>query len=122
MSLKKLKFNNFFKTMLGTCFAFATVMALHAESDPSGLWKWTVPGRNGGPARVLNLRLKVDGATLTGALITPNRTNDSFSEVEISDGKITGDALSFGVPRPGYNGGNPAVIKYDIRDLLQNSQ
>jgi len=112
MSAKSRKFTTFIKTILGVCMALLSVLSLHAESDPNGLWKWTTPGRNGGPARIFNLRLKADGGTLTGALITPNRTNDTFSEVQITDGKINGDTLSFAVERPGYNGGNPSVTKY----------
>jgi rhodanese-related sulfurtransferase len=112
MPAKNQKFSKFVKTTLGGCVALFTVLTLHAESDPGGLWKWTTPGRNGGAPRVFNLRLKADGETLTGALITPNRTNDTFNEVQITDGKISGDTLSFDVPRPGFNGGTPVVVKY----------
>jgi rhodanese-related sulfurtransferase len=112
MSAKSQKFTSFIKTTLGGCLALFTVLTLHAESDPNGLWKWTTLGRNGGAPRVFNLRLKADGETLTGALITPNRTNDTFNEIQITDGKISGDSLSFDVARPGFNGGNPVVTKY----------
>jgi phage shock protein E len=91
--------------------ALSLAFATHA-GEVDGLWKWTTPGRNGGPERIYNLRLAAEGGTLTGKVITSNRTNDTFTEVEIRDGKIEGSDLSFNVPRAIRSGGNPPVSKY----------
>lgn len=101
--------------LLGIAASFAVNVrpAIGSQNlDPSGLWKWSIPGRNGGPERIFNLKLKADGENLTGVLITPNRTNDTFAEIEIKEGKISGDQLSFNVERAARNGGTLFVTKY----------
>lgn len=68
--------------------------------DRSGLWNWTTPGQNGGLDRIYNLRLKIDGSQISATVLSPNRTNDTFTETIIRDAKIEGDTISFTVPRP----------------------
>lgn len=75
-----------------------TISFAHAE-DHSGLWNWTTPGQNGGLDRIHNLRLKVEGSEVSGVILSPNRTNDTFTESVIRDAKIVGDTLSFTVAR-----------------------
>ncbi len=104
-------FSRWFKTGLAVGLASLAIFTARAESDPSGLWKWTTPTRNGIPGRLVNLRLKAEGDALTGSLITPNRTNDTFAEIEISDGKVSGGEISFNVVRTGNNG-NKITTKY----------
>jgi len=96
---------------LGALLVHATTISAQAD-EATGLWKWTISGRNGGAERIYNLRLKSDGGTLSGTVLTPNRTNDTFSEIEIKDGVLNGSEISFSVSRAGRNGGNPAVTKY----------
>jgi hypothetical protein len=84
------------KKLISLCalFALTTVMALAA--DVTGTWKGEAnPNGRGGPP---NFTFKQDGSTLTGK--TAMRGND----IEISNGKIDGDKISFEVTFEGQNG------------------
>jgi hypothetical protein len=71
-------------------FALTSVAALAA--DFNGKWTAEVPGRDG--ATMTNtFTLKVDGAKLTGSMST------QMGDVEITNGKVDGDNLSFDVVR-----------------------
>jgi hypothetical protein len=74
-------------------------VAVHAEDkkDPTGTWKWSQPGRDGGAARETTLKLKMDGDKLTGKISGRN------ADVDIEDAKIKGDEVSFKVVRE-FNG------------------
>jgi hypothetical protein len=64
--------------------AFAALAA-----DVSGKWVAQVPGR-GGQTRESTFNLKADGENLTGTVSGPRG-----KEMEIAEGKITGDEISF---------------------------
>ena len=72
--------------------------AADKKNDPTGTWTWTVPGRNGGPDRKSTLKLKLDGEKVTGTLSAPGRQGQT-SEVNIEEGKLKGDEISFNVTR-----------------------
>ncbi|MGA3267657.1 MAG: hypothetical protein ABSE16_12620 [Verrucomicrobiota bacterium] len=72
--------------------------AQDTKVDPTGTYIWTTPGRNGGPDRTNTLTLKLDGDKLTGNLTMPGRGGQATTTA-ISDGKITGAAVSFNVVR-----------------------
>jgi hypothetical protein len=73
--------------------ALAAVLALTAfAADPTGKWTAQFPGRDG-QTMTSNLTLKADGATLTGTI--SGRQGDN----PISEGKISGDDISFVVVR-----------------------
>ena len=57
-------------------------------ADVNGKWVAQMPGR-GGETREVTLNFKADGSSLTGS-ITGQR-----GEVQISDGKVDGDNISF---------------------------
>jgi len=99
------------QSLAGFPLLVSTFTALAVSPDPSGLWKWSVPGRNGGPERVYNLKLKQEGDHLTGTLILPARDNSPGTEVEIKDAKLSGDNIFFSVSRQGPSG-NTFVSKY----------
>ena len=88
----------------------AVAQAQDKKADPSGTWTWTSPGRNGGPDRKSTLKLKLDGEKVTGTLSAPGRGGQS-SDVEISEGKIKGDEISFSVTREVQ--GNKFTAKYN---------
>ena len=97
---------------LAACAAFALGVMAQAQdkkADPTGTWSWTMPGRNGGPDRTNTLTLKLDGDKLTGNLSAPGRGGQA-SETAITDGKVSGDAVSFTVTRE-FNG-NTMISKY----------
>jgi hypothetical protein len=77
------------------------VVALAA--DPTGKWSYEMQGRNG--PQTVTLTLKASGDTLTGSL-----AGGRGGEVNISDGKVNGDDISFNVVRE-FNG-NQITTKY----------
>src|SRR5688572_11677233 len=88
----------------------AVAQAQDKKADPSGTWTWTSPGRNGGPDRKSTLKLKLDGEKVTGTLSAPGRGGQN-SDVEISEGKLKGDEISFSVTREVQ--GNKFTAKYN---------
>jgi|SRR5580658_4552047 hypothetical protein len=57
-------------------------------ADITGKWTAQMPGR-GGQTREATFNFKVDGNTLTGTVSGPQ------GDMDISDGKIDGDSISF---------------------------
>jgi hypothetical protein len=88
------------------CLALLITMTAAVQAaDVNGTWTWTTPGRNGGPERKSVLKLKTEGDKLTGTI------NGRQEDIKISDGKVTGDEVSFKVSRTGQNG-NTFTQKY----------
>ena len=74
-------------------------------ADVSGKWVAEQPGRNGGPPRQVTFALKADGAKLTGTMTGGmGRGGAAPAPVEITDGKVDGDKVSFTVKRETPNG------------------
>ena len=71
------------------CFIFA-LMTIAWAADVTGKWVAQVPGR-GGETRETTFNFKVEGEKLTGTM------SGFQGDVPISDGKISGDAISFKV-------------------------
>jgi hypothetical protein len=74
----------FFAATLLTAFSLVAMAA-----DASGKWNASVPGR-GGQARDVTITLKADGDKLTGSM-----TGFQGMDIPISDGKVSGDMVSF---------------------------
>ena len=74
------------------------------KSAVDGVWVWEAQGQNN-QTRTLKLTLKQEGEKLTGYLPGPNDT-----KVEIADGKVEGNKISFTVTRK--RNGNKFVSKY----------
>jgi hypothetical protein len=92
------------------CLALALFINVSVQAGPAdGTWTWTTPGRNGGADRTTTLKLKSDGDKLTGS-VSPMR--EGGEDIQIKDGKIKGDEISFNIERPGRNGGAAQVQKY----------
>ncbi|MBI1352812.1 MAG: hypothetical protein GC160_00595 [Acidobacteria bacterium] len=68
--------------------ALALVAAPVFAADASGKWEAKIEGPRGEMAFVFNLT--ADGETLTGTV-----SNEMMGESEISDGKVSGDEISF---------------------------
>ena len=79
----------------------------------SGKWTYEAPGRGGNPGRPVTITLKADGATLTGTVPAGGRPGADTPPppVDITDGKVDGNNISFTVKRE-FNG-NSMVIKYE---------
>lgn len=76
---------------LWMALALFTVTA--AAADVSGVWKAQMPGRDG-QTREVTFNFKQSGETLTG-------TTSGFrgADVQISEGRVSGDEISFAVVR-----------------------
>lgn len=85
--------------LLLLCLAFT--MPVRAQSV-DGVWEGEVEGRNG--MQPVTFNLKADGATLTGKVTTRR------GDVDIEDGKIEGDQISFKTTL-NFNG-NTATMVY----------
>ena len=71
------------------CMALLAVVAF--AGDLTGKWTASVPGRDG-QTRDVTYTFKADGNTLTGTT-----TGRGGQEIQITDGKIDGDTVSFKV-------------------------
>jgi hypothetical protein len=91
-------------TLTCTVLAWTTVaQAQEKKADPNGTWTWSMPGRDGAPARVTTLKLKAEGDKLTGTVSSPGRQGAEPRQTAIENGKVKGDEISFGVTRE-FNG------------------
>ena len=80
------------------------VLAVAAlAADVSGKWTYETQGRNG--AQTVTLTLKADGGSLTGTM-----AGGRGGDVEISEGKVDGNNVSFKVVREMQ--GNKLVMNY----------
>jgi hypothetical protein len=105
-------------------FVFAILLAVAfvaAAADVSGKWTYEQPGRGGGNPVTVTITLKADGAALTGSVLGGfgggrgrGRGGDNGgaaptpppapAPVEISDGKVDGNTVTFTVKRETPNG------------------
>ena len=93
-----------------TLGATASSQAADKKADPTGTWTWTTPGRDGAEGRKSTLTLKAEGEKVTGKLASPGRQGGEAREIEIKNGKLKGDEVSFEVTRE--FGGNSFTAKY----------
>ena len=91
-------------------FRFFSLLALlgvfclvAAAADVTGKWTAEVPGRQGN-TQTVTFNFKADGSNLSGTMATPR------GEVQISDGKVDGNNISFNVVRKMQD--NEITIKY----------
>jgi hypothetical protein len=94
-----------FVVTIALVFTFAAMAA-----DVTGKWVAETPGRNGGPPRQMTFDLKQDGTKLTGTM-SGGMGRGGATPIEISDGKVDGDKVSFTVKRETQNG--PMEMKYN---------
>ena len=82
-------------------------------ADVTGKWTYEGSGRGGNSGRPVTITLKADGATLTGTVPGGGRGGGDTPPppVDITDGKVDGNNISFTVKRE-FNG-NSMVIKYE---------
>jgi hypothetical protein len=86
---------------LSICFLFAAV-SLAWAADVDGKWTAQVPGR-GGQTREQTFTFKAEGDKLTGTVSGMQGDNP------ISDGKISGDEISFTV-KVSFNGNDVTLL------------
>lgn len=88
--------------LIGLLGVLALTLAVWA-ADVSGKWVAQVPGREGA-TREMTFTFQVDGETLTGTI------GSARGETAISEGKISGDNISFSVTME--FGGNSVKLLY----------
>jgi hypothetical protein len=71
-----------------TGFLLGLLSLTALAADVTGKWTAQMPGRNG-QTRESTFNFKVDGNTVTGTISGPR------GDMEISDGKIDGDTITF---------------------------
>ena len=95
--------------ILAAALVAACVMTAAAvAADASGSWKWTQQGRGG--SQDISAKLVDKDGKLTGTVMLPARGGGDPMAVEISDGTVAGDTVSFSIARE-FNG-NKFVTKY----------
>ena len=110
------------KKLLFVLTILLAVAFVAAAADVSGKWTYEQPGRGGGNPVTITITLKADGAKLTGTVLGGfgfggrgrGRGGDTSgaaptpppapAPVEISDGKVDGNTVTFTVKREGRNG------------------
>jgi hypothetical protein len=75
-------------------------------ADVSGKWTYETQGR-GGNTMTTTLTLKADGASLTGSM-----DSGRGNPVDISDGKVDGNTITFSVTRTMGQSGQSYTTKY----------
>lgn len=85
---------------IGSALLVILTATLMFAADITGAWKGEVKGPNG-DAMQLTFNFKQDGAKLTGSVTGPG------GDIDISDGKVDGDKISFTVS---FNG---TTIQHD---------
>jgi len=92
-----------FTSMILLALAFVVMAA-----DVTGKWTYDqqMPARGGGEARTVTttLDLKVSGTTLTGTVTGGMGRGGAAQPIDIKNGKVDGDAISFTVERQNRNG------------------
>ena len=91
------------KTRLFVVFGVLAIALAAWAADVSGVWVADVPGREG-QTRQMTFTFKADGESLTGTVGTAR------GETPISDGKVSGDDISFAVKME--FGGNSMTMQY----------
>src|SRR5712692_1722935 len=81
----------------------AVFVAVAAAADVTGKWTAQVPGR-GGETRETTFNFKADGGSLTGTM-----SGMQGNEIAISDGKVSGDDISFSVSMS-FNGNDVKLL------------
>jgi len=100
------------RTFLAAIAAISLCVSAHAASaDPSGTWKWTQQGRNGGAGFEQTLKLDLKDGKLTGTMVGGQTPRGTMPDVEIGDASFKDGAVAFSVTRE-FNG-NKVVIKYE---------
>ena len=104
-----------FRMMSAAFAAVCLTSVLAFAGDPTGIWKWTLPGRDGQP-REFTLKLELKDGQLTGSM------SGFRGETSLSDASFKDDQIAFSVVRE-FNG-NKVATKYQGKldgDTLKGS-
>lgn len=99
------------KVLFAAMVALAVALVAIAADAVTGKWVYEMQGGPGGNARQTTLDLKADGAKLTGTVLQPGRGGATAQPVAISNGKVSGNNVSFDLTRD--FGGQTMTTKYE---------
>jgi len=100
------------KTLAAIVAAFCiTLAAFAADASPTGTWKWTVQGRQGGQGFEQTLKLDYKDGKLSGTLVGVQGSQFSIPDTPINDASFADGTVKFSVTRE-FNG-NKVTTKYD---------
>jgi hypothetical protein len=104
---------NSYRKLFAAMFAalFVTAVAFAADASPAGTWKWTQPGRNGGPGFEQTLKLELKDGQLTGTSVGFHGPMGDIPDAAISDASFKDGEIKFNVTRE-FNG-RTMTSKYD---------
>jgi len=91
------------RVVFAVCVLIALTAGVALAADITGKWSGEMSGPDGGGGFTLTYEFKQDGAKLTGTLQGPQG-----EPLELKEGKVDGDKVSFYVTFEG--GGNPMKI------------
>jgi hypothetical protein len=96
--------------LLLAVLASAAVSVSALAANPTGTWKWSIPGRDG-QSFELTLKLEVKDGKLAGTMLGVQRDQFQIPDTPISDASFKNDVVAFTVTRE-FNG-NKFVSKYE---------
>lgn len=85
-----------------TTAAVLTAVAFAADASPAGMWKWSIPGRNG-QAFDQSAKLDLKDGHLTGSILPSTTPMGELPEVAITDASFAKGVVKFTVTRE-FNG------------------
>jgi len=105
-------------TLAGALVALVAVPARAQSANVTGKWEFTTASQNGRPARTTTFTFKQDGAKVTGTgEFAFRRRNGGQGDqqrppLEIKDGKIDGNKLTFSIELSFGGGGQGFTLDY----------
>lgn len=99
----------FLAAFLAACFI--TVAAMAADASPTGTWKWTQQGRQGGQGVERSLTLELKDGKLTGLVKGVSMGQFEIPDTAISEASFKGGVIAFQVTVE-FNG-NKRTTKYE---------
>ena len=99
-----------FAAFVAACVVTGAALAAETTS-PTGTWKWTQPGRDGGQSFERKIQLDHKDGKLTGKMLAGESVMGPMAEAPIKDGTFKDGAVAFAVTRE-FNG-TSFTIKYE---------
>ncbi|MSU66136.1 MAG: hypothetical protein EXS38_08575 [Opitutus sp.] len=102
----------FLAALVAVCFVNLAAFAADAAS-PTGTWKWTQAGRDGGQSFERKIQLELKDDKLTGKMLAGDGPMGAMPETAIIGGSFKDGTVAFSVTRE--FGGNSFTIKYQAK-------
>jgi hypothetical protein len=112
----------FFVALLATCFLSVMAFAAGEAATPTGIWKWTQQGRQGGQGLERKIKLEYKEGKLTGEMLAAEGPMGPTPATPIKDGSFKDGVVEFSITRE-FNG-NSFTVKYEGKlegDTLKGS-